>query len=131
MFKNIVLPVIFFALVFGAGAATGSALEKPKDRVRNFESEEELYNWLGQVYVERHAEWNCTDYALWLANEALYDGFNLPTYDMAVSMYDNLFGTDIGTDIWHRINYTEIGGVTYLIEPQTKEVRALGDHDGL
>ena len=85
------------------------------NEVNNFESREQLVNWLASIRQQKQLaakpDWNCIDYAWWLMEQGRKDGWLIVFYPKYL---DN--------DVAHRVCAVYIDGLTYLIEPWIFEV---------
>lgn len=97
-------------------------VEKPKvyNKLRNFGTYEALRTWLDSVREDLNdasrAYWNCQDYAWWLFERAMADGYLMAKYSIRPDTYNEAFNANITGA--HAINATYIRRHTYLIEPQ-------------
>jgi len=91
--------------------------------VREFESERELMQWLAQDKTDemewKEREFDCDDFALTLAKNALRDGYFISI------QYDARGAGGEG----HLLNSTIIQGKLYLIEPQEDWIIEIGPLD--
>jgi len=97
------------------------------NEVNNFESREDLINWLDSIRKDRQAaaqpDWNCIDYAWWLLERGRVDGYLIVYYPISADGYNAMFGMQhLPEGTWHRVCAVYIDGLTYLIEPCNFEV---------
>ena len=92
--------------------------------LERFGSYAELREWLDKIQIELWAAcdpgWNCQDFAWWLFERAIEDGYLMAYYGIRPGTYNAAFERQISTA--HAINSTYINGFTYLIEPQDLKV---------
>ncbi len=97
--------------------------------LRNFNDLKELEQWVGGMekitvirFESLDATIDCDDYALWMQQKALADGYIMSFQVIAWSEYNTIFRTKLPTGSLHAINLAIVGNNAYFIEPQTGEV---------
>jgi len=85
------------------------------DELRQFESRQQLVEWLSNYQKEWVPGWNCVDYSYDLARKAQYDGYLISTCVLTPSQYDSWFGTENieawwGKNVTHMVNSVVIEG---------------------
>jgi len=117
-------PVTEIKTVLKTETFTRTLYPSPCD-LRKFGSYGDLTDWLDSIRVEikeaRSPDWNCTNYAWWLVERAMKDGYLMIYHGISAEAYNSSF-TDLQLDGAHAITATYINGHTYLIEPQNLEV---------
>lgn len=108
-----------------------SLVETVPPELRNFNSLEELRQWLAAVdantttvyFQSPDAVVDCDDYALDLQRRALDDGYIISFEVISQSEYTALFQSELpSSQSLHAINLAIIGNSAYYIEPQTNEI---------
>ena len=88
--------------------------------LREFESREELANWVSGKQVW-NKDWNCVDYSYDLQMKAQNDGYYMTLWTLTPEQYDWWFGTE-NTEYWwgagvtHMVCGVIIQGQVYLID---------------
>lgn len=89
--------------------------------LKNFNNVEELREWLGEeVHFILFGDTDCDDYALWLQNKGMKDGYLVNYEAIMPDEYNEFFKKRV--DGLHTINSVIIGNEFYYIEPQTREI---------
>ncbi len=97
--------------------------------LRNFNDLKELEQWVGGMekitvirFESPDATIDCDDYALWMQQKALADGYIMSFQVIAWSEYNTIFRAKVPTGSLHAINLAIVGNGAYFIEPQTGEI---------
>lgn len=97
-------------------------VEVPRES-RNFNSVEELEQWLSNIIWFKQADFDCDDFAFQLQDRALNDGYKLNVELIQSSEYNRLFKkAKLRPNKIHAINLALIGNKAYYIEPQNYEI---------
>ena len=89
--------------------------------LREFESREELVNWLSGKQVW-NKDWDCVDYCYDLQRKAQSDGYYMTLWTLTPDQYDWWFGTENieywwGAGVTHMVCGVIINDQVYLIDP--------------
>jgi hypothetical protein len=113
-------------------------VEKVPVQLRNFNSLEELSQWLKGVNTDTtvvyfegpEAKIDCDDFALGLQQKALADGYLMSFQIIEPVTYNSLFqNSKLPLSTHHAVDLTIIGNNVYYIEPQTGEVVLVAELD--
>lgn len=90
--------------------------------LREFESREELVDWLSNYRKEWVKDWNCVDYSYNLQRKAQRDGYYMTLWTLTPDQYDWWFGTENiefwwGSGVTHMVCGVIIDDHVYLIDP--------------
>ena len=101
--------------------------------LRDFESVEELREWLGEechfiIFGAKDKVYDCDNHSLWLQKKGLKDGY-LVNYEAIMPDEYNKYFKNMEIDGLHAINSVIIGNDFYYIEPQTREIVWRGSLD--
>ncbi|KKN11735.1 hypothetical protein LCGC14_1023630 [marine sediment metagenome] len=89
--------------------------------LRDFESLEELREWVGEGRFFLFGDTDCDDYALYLQKKGMKDGYLINFEAILPDEYNGLF-EKMEIDELHAINLVIIDNAVYYIEPQTREI---------
>ena len=105
------------------------APSKASANLRNFESLDELKQWLAisgdstTIFMSVDGKVDCDDYALALQQRALADGYMISFQIIHAADYNQVFtGIKVPPDVLHAVDLAVIGNDVYYIEPQTNEI---------